>query len=92
MQRQTSSTAVIYGLNDRGLIKPGYIADLNLIDYDRLALRAPHFVADLPAGGRRIVQEADGYLATIKAGETIFENGQPTGAMPGKLVRGPQRV
>jgi N-acyl-D-aspartate/D-glutamate deacylase len=54
-------------------------------------LRAPHFIADLPAGGRRIVQEADGYLATIKAGETIFENGQPTGAMPGKLVRGPQR-
>ena len=92
VQRQTSSTAVIYGLNDRGLIKPGYIADLNLIDYDRLALRAPHFIADLPAGGRRIVQEADGYLATIKAGETIFENGQPTGAMPGKLVRGPQRV
>ena len=92
VQRQTSSTAAIYGLNDRGLIKPGYIADLNLIDHDRLALRAPHFIADLPAGGRRIVQEADGYLATIKAGETIFENGQPTGAMPGKLVRGPQRV
>lgn len=92
VQRQTSSTAAIYGLNDRGLIKPGYIADLNLIDYDRLALHAPHFIADLPAGGRRIVQEADGYLATIKAGETIFENGQPTGAMPGKLVRGPQRV
>ena len=54
VQRQTSSTAAIYGLNDRGLIKPGYIADLNLIDYDRLSLHAPHFVADLPAGGRRI--------------------------------------
>ncbi len=92
VKRQTSSTAAIYGLHDRGLIKPGYIADFNLIDYDKLTLHAPHFVADLPAGGRRIVQEADGYLATIKAGETIFENGHPTGAMPGKLVRGPQNA
>ena len=89
VQRQTSGTASIYGLHDRGLIKPGYIADLNLIDYDKLTLHSPHFVSDLPAGGRRIVQTASGYLATIKAGETIFENGQATGAMPGKLIRGP---
>ena len=90
VKRQTSSTAGIYGLHDRGLIKPGYIADFNLIDYDNLTLHSPHFIADLPAGGRRIVQEASGYLATIKAGETIFEKGQSTGAMPGKLIRGPQ--
>ncbi len=92
VKRQASSTAAIYGLHDRGLIKPGFVADFNLIDYDNLALRAPHFIADLPAGGRRIVQEADGYLATIKAGQTIFENGKPTGILPGKLIRGPQSV
>ncbi|HNY48275.1 MAG TPA: amidohydrolase family protein, partial [Casimicrobium sp.] len=92
VKRQTSSTAAIYGLHDRGLIKPGYIADFNLIDYDNLTLHAPHFIADLPAGGRRIVQEADGYLATIKAGQTIFEDGKPTGNLPGKLIRGPQSV
>ncbi|TAG05001.1 MAG: D-aminoacylase [Betaproteobacteria bacterium] len=92
VKRQTSATAAIYGLQDRGLIKPGYIADFNLIDYDNLSLTPPHFISDLPAGGRRIVQEASGYLATIKSGHTIFENGQATGAMPGKLIRGPQRV
>jgi N-acyl-D-aspartate/D-glutamate deacylase len=92
VKRQTSSTAAIYGLHDRGLIKPGYIADFNLIDYDNLTLHAPHFIADLPAGGRRIVQEADGYLATIKAGQTIFEHGKPTGSLPGRLIRGPQSV
>ena len=92
VKRQTSDTAAIYGLHDRGLIKPGYIADFNLIDYDNLALHAPYFVNDLPAGGRRIVQEATGYLATIKAGQTIFEHGHPTGCMPGNLIRGPQIV
>lgn len=88
VKRQTSDTAAIYDLHDRGLIKPGYVAHFNLIDYDNLALRAPHFIADLPAGGRRIVQEATGYLATITAGQTIFEHGQATGKMPGNLIRG----
>ena len=91
-KRQTSATAGIYGLHDLGLIKPGFIADFNLIDYDNLTLHSLHFIADLPAGGRRIVQEASDYLATIKAGETIFENGQATAAMPGRLIRGPQTI
>ena len=88
VKRQTSDTAAIYDLHDRGLIKPGYVADFNLIDYDNLTLHAPHFVSDLPAAGRRIVQEATGYLATIKSGQTIFQHGQATGQMPGKLIRG----
>jgi N-acyl-D-aspartate/D-glutamate deacylase len=92
VKRQTSDTATLYGLHDRGLIKPGYVADFNLIDYDNLTLQAPYFVNDLPAGGRRIVQKADGYLATIKAGQTTFERGQATDTLPGKLIRGPQIV
>ena len=62
------------------------------MDYDNLALREPHFVNDLPAGGRRIVQQATVYLVTVKAGQTIFERGQATGNMSGKLIRGPQIV
>ena len=87
VKRQTSATAEVYGLKDRGAIKSGLIADFNLIDYDALQLHAPHFVADLPAGGRRIVQSATGYLATIKSGIPIFENGVATGEMPGRLLR-----
>jgi N-acyl-D-amino-acid deacylase len=85
---QTSDTARVYGLRDRGLVAPGMKADLNLIDFDGLALHAPEMVFDLPAGGRRLVQRADGYRATLCSGEVIFENGEPTGALPGKLVRG----
>lgn len=91
VKRQTSATAQVYGLHDRGLIAPGKVADFNLIDYDALQLYAPHFVADLPAGGRRLVQQASGYLATIKNGVSIFEHGQATGAMPGKLLRSTAR-
>jgi N-acyl-D-amino-acid deacylase len=87
VKRQTSATAAVYGLHDRGVIAPGKIADLNLIDFDALQLQSPHFVNDLPAGGKRLVQKANGYIATIKSGVTIFENGQPTGALPGKLLR-----
>jgi N-acyl-D-amino-acid deacylase len=87
VKRQTSATAAVYGLHDRGAIKPGLIADFNLIDYEALQLHAPHFVSDLPAGGRRLVQLATGYLATIKSGVTIFEKGVATGEMPGKLLR-----
>ena len=90
VQRQTRDTAAIYGLKDRGLLQPGYLADINIIDFDRLRLPPPYVAFDLPAGGRRLVQTAEGYLATLKAGETIMENGERTGALPGKLMRGPQ--
>ncbi|MEM7254096.1 MAG: amidohydrolase family protein [Pseudomonadota bacterium] len=87
---QTRKTAMTYGLADRGLLAPGLRADINLIDYERLSIDAPEMVYDLPAGGRRLIQRANGYDATIVAGETIFEDGEATGAMPGKLIRGPQ--
>jgi N-acyl-D-amino-acid deacylase len=85
---QTRDTAETYGLLDRGLIAPGYKADINLIDFENLHLEAPQMVADLPAGGKRFIQKATGYLATICSGEIIFEGGVPTGAMPGRLLRG----
>jgi N-acyl-D-aspartate/D-glutamate deacylase len=83
-------TAATIGLNDRGLIAPGYRADINIIDYERLTLHPPEMLYDLPAGGRRLHQRADGYVATLVAGVPIVENGQPTGARPGRLVRGAQ--
>jgi N-acyl-D-aspartate/D-glutamate deacylase len=92
VRRQTADTAAVYGLHDRGRIAPGLKADLNLIDFDRLRLQAPVVAFDLPAGGRRLVQRAEGYLATFVAGQAIMEHGEPTGAMPGRLLRGPQRV
>ena len=76
------------GLGDRGLIGIGYKADLNVIDYDRLQLHAPHAVYDLPAGGRRLAQRADGYEATIVSGVVTYRRGRPTGELPGRLVRG----
>jgi N-acyl-D-aspartate/D-glutamate deacylase len=85
-------TAATIGLNDRGLIAPGYRADINLIDYERLTLHPPEVLHDLPAGGRRLHQGADGYVATIVAGVPIAENGRPTGARPGRLVRGAQHA
>ena len=91
VKKQTRDTAEVYGLHDRGLIAPGMKADLNIINFDALTLDMPHFVYDLPAGGRRLTQTAKGYLATLVAGQAIMENGSPTGAMPGQLVRGPQR-
>jgi N-acyl-D-amino-acid deacylase len=92
VKKQTRDTAEVYGLHDRGLIAPGMKADLNIIDFDALTLDLPHFVYDLPAGGGRLTQTAKGYLATLVAGQAIMENGAPTGAMPGALVRGPQRA
>lgn len=92
VRRQTSDTAKVYGLNDRGLIKPGYKADLNIIDYDNLKLMPPRVVFDLPAKGRRLIQDAQGYLATIVSGEIVRENGVSTDATPGRLIRGPQQV
>ena len=75
---------------DRGVIAPGYLADLNIIDFDQLALEDPEMAYDLPAGGRRIVQRANGYIATIKNGEVTYRDGEHTGAMPGRLIRGGQ--
>jgi N-acyl-D-aspartate/D-glutamate deacylase len=88
--RHTSGTARTVGLNDRGMLAPGYRADINVIDFDNLAVRRPEMRYDLPAGGKRLLQGADGYLVTISRGEVIYENGTETGALPGRLVRGQQ--
>ncbi len=87
----TRQPAELYSLNDRGLIAPGMKADINIIDFDRLQLRTPHIVHDLPAGGMRFLQSADGLLATLVAGRVIYRNGEATGALPGRLVRGRQQ-
>ena len=83
----TSSTAEAFGMFDRGYLKEGLIADINIIDFDSLRLHRPEAIFDLPAGGRRLVQRPEGYEMTIKAGEIIFDNGTHTGALPGKLIR-----
>ena len=88
--RQTSAPARAVGLLDRGVIGPGYRADINVIDFERLQLQAPRFVYDLPNGERRLMQGADGYVATMVAGEVIYREGEATGALPGKVVRGSQ--
>ncbi|MDH3640520.1 MAG: amidohydrolase family protein [Gammaproteobacteria bacterium] len=88
VHKLTQDSARVYGLHDRGVIAPGYKADLNLIDYDALKLHAPEMVYDLPAGGKRLVQKAQGYRMTIKAGVVTFENDAATGALPGRLLRG----
>ena len=85
---QTSQTASQLGLNDRGLIRPGYKADINVIDFEKLTLHEPTVVNDLPAGGRRLVQHATGYELTLIAGKVAFREGQPTGELNGKLIRG----
>jgi N-acyl-D-amino-acid deacylase len=88
VKKQTFDTARLYGLTDRGTIEPGALADINLIDYDRLQLTNPRVVDDLPAGGKRLLQGAVGYVETIKSGVTTFRDGVETGARPGTLVRG----
>jgi len=90
VRRQTSDTARAVGLMDRGVIAPGRKADLNVIDFDRLCVQAPKMAFDLPAGGKRLLQGADGYVATIVSGTVVYRDGEATGALPGKLVRGPQ--
>ncbi|MBX6373545.1 MAG: amidohydrolase family protein [Acetobacteraceae bacterium] len=87
VKRQTSEPAAFYGLNDRGVLAPGKKADVNILDYAGLRLHAPEVRYDLPAGGRRLVQRVDGYKATFASGVPIFEDGEFTGALPGKLVR-----
>jgi N-acyl-D-aspartate/D-glutamate deacylase len=90
VKRQTHDTARAIGLNDRGVIAPGMKADINVIDFDSLKVEAPVMAFDLPAGGKRLLQGAQGYDATIVSGEIVYRNGKATGALPGKLVRGPQ--
>jgi N-acyl-D-aspartate/D-glutamate deacylase len=80
--------AVAYGLSDRGVVAPGYLADLNVIDLARLELPAPYMSFDFPAGGRRLLQKANGYAATIKRGQVTFREGEHSGAFPGTLIRG----
>ena len=88
VKRITRDSAVAMGLADRGLLAPGYKADVNVIDYERLALSAPRVVYDLPAGGRRLIQTAVGYDATIVSGVMVQRGGEASGALPGRLVRG----
>jgi len=87
VKRQTKDTAELYRMRDRGVLAPGMKADINLIDFDNLRLHPPEMVFDLPADGRRFVQRADGYNYTIVSGAVTHERGEPTGAMPGKVVR-----
>jgi N-acyl-D-amino-acid deacylase len=87
VKMQTSETADFFGFHDRGRLRPGMRADVNLIDLAALRLRQPEVVHDLPAGGRRLVQRVDGYKATLVAGIPVFEDGEETGARPGRLVR-----
>ena len=84
----TQRTAETWGLDDRGVIAPGKRADLNLIDLENLALQMPAWECDLPAGGGRLVQRADGYVMTLVGGTPIVRQGQPTGALPGRLLSG----
>ncbi len=87
VERQTRATARTVGLTDRGVLAPGWKADLNVIDLDRLALHRPRLHRDLPAGGQRLLQAADGYRHTFVSGVEIQRDGQPTGKLPGRLVR-----
>ena len=88
VKKQTHDTARLYGLGDRGTIEVGAVADLNLIDYDNLQMGNPMVVRDLPAGGSRLLQDASGYVETIKSGVTTFADGKETGTRPGTLLRG----
>lgn len=90
VKRQARDTALLYGLSDRGLIAPGFLADLNVIDLEKIKLGKPWLAFDLPAGGKRLLQKAEGYEATIKSGQITFRNGEYLGVHPGKLIRGPQ--
>ncbi len=90
IRKQTKDTAETYGLFDRGEIKTGMIADINIIDFEKLNVSLPKMIFDLPKGGKRLVQESFGYLATIKSGEVVYENGKATGTLPGQVIRGKQ--
>jgi N-acyl-D-aspartate/D-glutamate deacylase len=88
--KMTSKTAALYGLGDRGVLAPGYVGDVNVIDLERLQLRRPEVAHDLPGDAKRLVQRADGFLATIKGGEVLMDHGEDTGLRSGSLLRGPR--
>ncbi|HWE99740.1 MAG TPA: amidohydrolase family protein [Caulobacteraceae bacterium] len=92
VRKLSSDTARAYGMSDRGELRPGLLADVNVIDFDALRLHRPEAIFDLPAGGKRLVQRVEGYRYTVKSGEVTFEDGVHTGALPGKLVRGGQQA
>ena len=87
VKRLTADNAIEMGLSDRGLLRPGLKADINVLDYDNMRLRRPEVVYDLPAGGKRLVQRTDGFDATIVSGAIVYREGEPTGALPGRLIR-----
>jgi N-acyl-D-aspartate/D-glutamate deacylase len=87
VRKQTRDTAAAYGLADRGILAPGFKADINVIDFGRLGLKKPQVVYDLPAGGRRLVQRAQGYRHTFVSGVETLCDDEHTGALPGKLLR-----
>jgi N-acyl-D-aspartate/D-glutamate deacylase len=87
VKKLTSDNAKLFGMNDRGVLRAGAKADINLIDFDNLHVDHPHIVADLPADMPRLMQTAKGYVATYVAGRAVQENGQATGARPGGVVR-----
>ena len=88
VHKMTRDTAELYGLEDRGLLKSGMKADINVIDYDNLKLHNPEMAYDLPGGGKRLIQSADGYKATICSGVVTYRDGEHTGELPGRLIRG----
>jgi N-acyl-D-aspartate/D-glutamate deacylase len=90
VHKLTQATASLYGLGDRGVLAPGFVGDLNVIDHAALQLHRPEKVEDLPGGAARFIQRADGYVATVKGGEVTFAGGEHTGALPGALLRGPR--
>ena len=90
MKAHCQDTAAAVGLNDRGILAPGYKADINIIDLGKMRLKKPEVHYDLPAGGRRLMQFANGYVATLVSGVPIYLDGESTGARPGRLVRGSQ--
>jgi N-acyl-D-aspartate/D-glutamate deacylase len=90
VRRQCRDTAAAVGLRDRGVLAPGYRADVLVVDFERLRLAAPEMAFDLPAGGKRLVQRAEGYVHTFVTGVETYRDGEATGALPGRLVRGPQ--
>ena len=90
IKRQCADTAKVYGLHDRGVLARGYLADINIIELENIAMSKPWVANDLPAGGKRLLQSSSGYRATFKSGVQTFDNGRYLGATPGVLIRGPQ--
>ena len=90
VHRMTQHTAELYGLMDRGVVAPGYKADLNIIDPEKVQLHRPEMAHDLPSGARRLLQRASGYCATLVSGEVVMQDGESTEARPGRLIRGEQ--